>query len=218
MLAVHPRVQKFALAGIVVVVAVVGSMAWTRMFAQPFPPDTTPSGAYLRIAKNVSEGTTRDVFAYLEQDAQWAAYTIREMRAKASARVRQSYPDGERQLLLEVYKAEAEAPDGADVFVAQAARRGWVARLRRDLSGVASVEIEGARATVVTTRGTRYPFRRRDNGIWGLTIFTGDLVAEAERATRDLAVVTAAADDYDRTQRPPERAVIPLSPTPSAPR
>jgi hypothetical protein len=38
----------------------------------------------------------------------------------------------------------------------------------------------------------------RDNGIWGLTIFTADLVAESERASRDLDVVAAAADDYDR--------------------
>jgi hypothetical protein len=40
----------------------------------------------------------------------------------------------------------------------------------------------------------------RDNGIWGLTIFTADLLAEAERATRDLAVVEKAAADYDRAR------------------
>ncbi len=196
------RPPRIAAAVLGVVALAVISLAWVRAFARPFPPDTTPDGAYLRIAKNISEGRTRDVFAYLEQDAQWAAYTIHDMRAKASARVKASYPEGDRQMLLEVYKPEAEAPDGADVFVVQAARRQWVARLRKDLSGVASVEIEGERATVVTTRGTRYPFRKRDNGIWGLTIFTGDLLAEAERATRDLTVVNAAADDYDRTKTP----------------
>jgi hypothetical protein len=166
--------------------------------AKGFPPDTTPDGAYLRIAKNIAEGPTRDVFAYLEQDAQWAAYTIRDMRAKASERVRRSYPPGQREELLESYKVEAEAPDGADVFVAHAERKAWFSRLRKDLSGVARVEVEGVRATVVTMRGTRYPFRRRDNGMWGLTIFTAALVVEAERATRDFAVVTASADDYDR--------------------
>jgi hypothetical protein len=56
---------------------------------------------------------------------------------------------------------------------------------------------------VVTSRGTRWPFRRRDNGIWGLTIFTAELVAEAERTTRDLEVVVAAADDYDRMRGKP---------------
>jgi hypothetical protein len=86
------------------------------------------------------------------------------------------------------------------VFALIAERRGWIKRLRRDLSGVAKVEIDGPRATVQTARGTRYPFRVRDNGIWGLTIFTADLVAESERASRDLDVVATAADDYDRVK------------------
>jgi hypothetical protein len=72
--------------------------------------------------------------------------------------------------------------------------------LRKDLSGVVRVDIEGERATVVTARGTRYPFRRRDNGIWGLTIFTADLMAESERASRDLENISRAADDYDRVK------------------
>jgi hypothetical protein len=62
-------------------------------------------------------------------------------------------------------------------------------------------EIAGERATVVTARGSRYAFRRRDNGLWGLTMFTAALVAERDKATRDLAVVTAAASDYDRAKR-----------------
>jgi hypothetical protein len=77
-----------------------------------------------------------------------------------------------------------------------------VAQLRRDLSGVAKVDLEGERASVVTVRGTRYAFRKRDNGMWGLTLFTAQLLAEADRASRDLAVVTAAAEDYDRAPRP----------------
>ena len=59
-------------------------------------------------------------------------------------------------------------------------------------------DAKGERASVVTVRGTRWPFRKRDNGIWGLTIFTAELLAEAEKATRDLAVVEAAAADYDK--------------------
>jgi hypothetical protein len=51
---------------------------------------------------------------------------------------------------------------------------------------------------VITARGTRYPFRRRENGMWGLTLFTAELVAEAEKAARDFDVVKRAADDYAR--------------------
>jgi hypothetical protein len=168
------------------------------VFARPFPSDHTPEGAYMRIAKAASDDAPREIFAYLETDAQWACYTIKDARGKALARAQASYPEAEKRALEVAYRAEASAPDGADVFVLEAKKRGWLARLRKDLSGVARVEVEGERASVVTARGTRYPFRVRDNGIWGLTIFTGDLVAESERATRDLAVIESAAADYGR--------------------
>jgi hypothetical protein len=70
------------------------------------------------------------------------------------------------------------------------------------MSGIAWVDIDDKRerASVVTAHGTRWPFRRRDNGIWGLMVFTAELVAEAEKANRDLAVVEAAAADFDRVK------------------
>jgi hypothetical protein len=168
--------------------------------ARAFPSDRTPEGAYLRIAKAIADGDPRGVFPYLETDAQWACFTIRDERRKALGRVRASYPPDERAAYEKAYAPEADAPDGPDVLALIAERRGWIKRLRRDLSGVAKVEIDGPRATVQTARGTRYPFRVRDNGIWGLTIFTADLVAESERASRDLDVVATAADDYDRVK------------------
>lgn len=168
---------------------------------RPFPSDHTPEGAYLRIAKSVDEDHIADVFAYLETDAQWASYSIRDARAKAYARVMDSYPEPDRAQLVAAYGPLAHAPDGADVFALFAKQKGWDSRLRRDLSGVAHIEQEGERATVVTARGTRYAFHRRDNGIWGLTMFTGQLISESERAARDLAVVNSAADDYDRAAK-----------------
>jgi hypothetical protein len=167
---------------------------------QPFPSDRSPDGAYLRIAQAIDEERPRGVFPYLETDAQWASFTIRDARAKACARLRSSYPKDQAEDLLAAYAPLGDAPDGADAFVLLAKQRGWITQLRRDLSGVAKVDIEGERATVVTVRGTRYSFRRRDNGIWGLTLFSAALTAEAERASRDLAVVNLAADDYDRTK------------------
>jgi hypothetical protein len=169
---------------------------------RPFPSDKTPEGAYLRIAQSVDEDRIRDMFPYLETDAQWAAYTLRDARAKACARIRTSYPKGQGENLVAAYAPLGDLPDGADVFALLAKQKGWFAQLRRDLSGVAKVEIQGERASVVTVRGTRYPFRLRDNGIWGLTLFSATLLAEAERASRDLTVVNAAADDYDRALTP----------------
>ena len=165
-----------------------------------FPPDTKPEGAYLRIAIGVTTDHTRDCFAYLEDAAQHAAYSIRDYRKRASDRVAAAYPEPERTRLIEAYKKHATAPDGADVWVDIAERRGWAARLRRDLSGAAKVEVNGERATIETARGTRYGFRKRPNGIWGLTMFTADLMAEAERAARDAEVVEKAALDYERAK------------------
>jgi len=193
---VHRRPLLWLLLGFALLVAG-GALAIAR---RPFPADTTPEGAYARIALAVAEQRPRDAFAYLETEAQWAAFTIRDARRRALDLARASYPPGERDQLLAEWSAEADAPDGPDEFALLAARRGWIARLDRDMSGAAHVEIEGERATVVTARGTRYPFRRRDNGIWGLTIFTAELQAEAEKASRDLEVVERAARDYDRAK------------------
>jgi hypothetical protein len=185
---------------VLVVIAVLAiSLQWAlhTINGRPFPADTTPEGAYVRIAFALTQHRPTDAFAYLENEAQWAAFTIRDARKKAVDRVRESYPPDQQKALLDGWRKEAEAPDGADVFVALARARGWIERLERDLSGVASVDVEGERATVVTGRGTRYAFRRRPNGIWGLTLFTAELEAEAERATRDLDAVERAAKDYD---------------------
>jgi len=180
-----------------VAAAILGTwLVWHRLTR--FPPDTTPEGAYLRIAVNIGDGRPRDCFAYLEDQAQHAAYSIRDYRKQASDRIAAAYPEPERTRLLDAYHAHASAPDGADVWADMAQRRGWVTRLRRDLSGIGKVEMNGERATIETVRGTRYGFRRRENGIWGLSIFTAEIVAEAERAARDAEVVDKAASDYER--------------------
>jgi hypothetical protein len=165
-----------------------------------FPKDTTPEGAYARIVIAITKGNPRDSFAYLETKAQWAAYTIRDYRAQAASAVARAYPEPERTALLESYRGQADAPDGADVWVSLAESRGWIARLRKDLSGTKRIEIAGERATIETARGTRYAFRVRENGIWGLTTFTADLVAEAEKAARDFEMVTKSARDYERAR------------------
>lgn len=197
------RVGRWLLAA--ALLAVVGPFAWARL---TYPSDRTPEGAYLRVMIAVNRGAPEDFFAYLETPAQHACYTIRDYRKKAHARVLAAYPEPERSRLARELKPLAEAADGPDVFAHYARSRGWIARLRQDLSGVAHVEQQGARATVQTARGTRYPFRvRPENGIWGLTQFTAELVGEAERAARDYQMIDKAAGDYERAQQ--KRAASP---------
>jgi hypothetical protein len=183
------------LAGLLVTIALAALMSVLR-----YPSDKTPEGAYLRIAKSVNQGRPRDFFAYIETEAQHAAYTIRDYRKKALDRVLAAYPEPERSDLSRKYEAIAVAPDGADVFALYSEERGFLTLLRRDVSGIAKVDISGERATVETVRGTRYAFRKRENGIWGLTLFTAVLVSEAEKAARDLSVIETAAADYERAR------------------
>jgi hypothetical protein len=190
--------RKLIAAGGVAAILAAGGLVWHRL--SRFPPDTTPEGAYLRIAAMLGEGDARGCFSYLEDAAQHAAYTVRDYRKKASDRVAAAYPEPERSRLLEMYRPFATAEDGADVWLVLGERRGWIGQLRRDLSGMARTEIQGDRATIETTGGTRYAFRRRENGMWGLTLFTAELVAEAERAARDFDVVDKAAADYERAR------------------
>lgn len=157
----------------------------------------------------VNRGAPERAFAYLETRAQHACYTIRDMRRKAFESITAHFPEAERQKLAESYRPFANAPDGADIFAIYARERGWLDRLRRDLSGMAKVEVQGDRATVVTARGTRYAFRRRENGIWGLTLFTAALDAEAEKASRDSALIEQSAKDYERAANLQSRTTAP---------
>ncbi|MGE5784499.1 MAG: hypothetical protein ACM3ZE_07905 [Myxococcales bacterium] len=182
------------LASLLVLVPVAFAVrAWTR-----FPSDRTPEGAYLRVVTAVNRGAPERAFAYIETRAQHACYTVRDMRRKSLEAINAHFPEAVRDQAAAPYRALAVAADGADVFAIYARERGWLDRLRRDLSGIASTEVKGDRATIVTARGTRYAFRRRENGIWGLTLFTAALDAEAAKASRDFAIIDQSAKDYER--------------------
>jgi len=163
-----------------------------------YPSDRTPEGAYLRVMSAVNRGEPRAFFAYIETDAQHACFTIGEYRKRSAEVVKAHFPPAERDRALAQLGPAATSQDGPDVFAAYVAERKWFDVLRRDVSRVEKVEVQGERATVETVRGTRYPFRRRDNGIWGLTLFTAELVDEATRAARDFALHESAAQDFRR--------------------
>ena len=208
-----PGIKKRALlaAGLVVLA---GALYFVLAHAF-YPSDRTPEGAYYRVMIAVNKAQPTAIFAYLETPAQHACYTIRDYRKRGRERVLAAYPEPERSELAARHATEAAAPDGADIFALYAERLGWITRLRRDLSGIAKIDVRGERATVETVRGTRYPFRRRpENGIWGLTLFTPTLAAEAERAARDFALIDAAAKDYERAR---SAAGEPEKPAPPAP-
>ena len=176
-------------------------VVWFVVAWVTYPSDHTPEGAYLRIVAGVNRGRPEDFFPYIETHAEHSCFTIRDYRRKARERVLASFPEPERSRLAAEYEAEASAEEGRDVFALYARQRGWLDLLRRDMSGIERVEIQGERATVVTVRGTRYPFRRRENGAWGLTLFTATLVGEGEKAARDFSMIRAAAADYERAKK-----------------
>lgn len=186
--------QRWLYRGALVLVSLAAS--WATLWLL-FPSDHTPKGAYYRVVAAVNRGSAEQLFPYLETSAQHAAFTLHHYKKDSAAQIREHYPEAERETALERVRPLAEADEGPGVFAWYAKRFGWLQRLRRDLSGVANVEVDGERATVTTVRGTRYAFRRRDNGMWGLTLFTARLVVDAEKAARDYSVIEAAAKDFD---------------------
>jgi len=166
-------------------------------FAVRYPPDTTVEGVYARIARAVGRDDPTTCFAYLENDAQHAAFTIVDYAKKAEARIREAYPPEDRDRELPRYEALAQAASGAELWTQLARDNGYLVRLRKDMSGIDKIVYAGERATVVTVRGTRYSFRRRPNGIWGLTLFTAELESEAARIARDWERIQQAANDYE---------------------
>jgi hypothetical protein len=183
------------LAGLAVLVVIGAAMfAWRR-----FPSDRTPEGAYFRVVIAVNRGQVEAVFPYLETAAQHAAFTIHGYVVQSRARIAATYPGTEREAALARLPPLEVVEAGPGVFAWYAQKYGWIDRLRRDLSGVRNIVEEGDRATVETIRGTRYAFRKRENGMWGLTLFTARLVGDAEKAARDLSVIEQAAQDYERS-------------------
>jgi hypothetical protein len=165
-----------------------------------YPTDRTPKGAYYRVTTAVNRGQPLELFPYLETAAQHAAFTIHKYSVDAVKRIDAAYPAESGQRERDRFLALATREPGPGVFEWYADKYAWMDQLRRDLSGVANVEIAGERATVETVRGTRYAFRLRDNGMWGLTLFTARLVADAEKIARDYSVIDAAASDYERAK------------------
>ncbi len=185
----------------IALVAVAGGLTW---YSARFPPDTTPEGAYLRIAAAIASDDPAGCFSYLEEDAQHAAFSIHDYSHKSASRIEAAYPPPARERALASYRPLADAGGGDGVWALLARDRGWIGRLRRDLSGIDNVETHQGRATITTARGTRYSFRKRPNGMWGLTLFTVELQAEAERLARDWEQIDRAAADYERESNAPQ--------------
>ncbi len=175
-------------------------LAWSLHTSLRFPSDRTPEGAYVRIALAFGHSRLEDCFAYLETESQHALCTILDFRHRSVERVRTSFEEPEQTRLIEEYHAEGDAAGPPQLWAVVAHQRGWDTRMRRDLSGIQNVEIVQDRATIETAQATRYPFRRAENGIWGLTLFTAELLAHKERTARDFSMVERAAQDYDRAR------------------
>src|SRR5260221_5660264 len=125
------RVAKVAL---VVGLPVAVVVAFVLRSRAAFPKETTPEGAYARIAVAIAGGRPRDCFAYLETQAQWASYTIRDYRSQAAARIAQAYPEPDKTTMLASYRRAAGAADRDDLWLALAEGRRSIARPRKDLS------------------------------------------------------------------------------------
>ena len=168
------------------------------LLSMNFDSDQSPEGAYQRITKAVSRNEAEEFFAYLEEPAQHACFTIVDYRKKSLQLAKAHYPKEALLKLKNSFDVTADVNNASELFARIAQSEGWLDQLRQDMSGVARVERVGPRATVITQRGTRYSFRQRPNGIWGMTAFTSALVHDAQVASRDHQLVIESARDYQR--------------------
>lgn len=156
----------------------------------------------MRIAQAVNQDRPQDFFAYTDEEAQHACYSLLDNRRRARARILGGYPGPKQAEALRPFQDIAELESPADVLAYYARREGWLSQLRHDLSAVKKVEQSGPRATVVTVVGTRYALRRRPNGIYGLSAFTPFLCEEAEKSARDFVLIDKTASAYEGAKKP----------------
>lgn len=182
-------------------VAVLGGLAF-GIGAASYPSDRTPEGAYLRIVQAVNQDRPQDFFAYTDEEAQHACYSVLDNRRRARARIQSAYPQAKQADALLPFQGILGLEGAPDVFAYYARREGWLSQLRHDLSAIKTVEQAGPRATIVTVVGTRYSLRRRPNGIYGLSAFTPFLREEAEKSARDFVLIDKTAADYEALRRP----------------
>ena len=194
------RRQALLALGGIGIVGVGVPLGWISAAGRSFPGDHTPEGAYLRIVLAFGKTRLRDCFAYLETASQHALFTVLDYRKRSLGLVRNAFNEPEKSRWIQAWQAEGDAESPDDLWVVLATKNGWDTQLRRDLSGIRTVEHGGDRATIETALGTRYTFRRADNGIWGLTLFTADLVDLKDRSARDFAMTERAAQDYERAK------------------
>lgn len=186
-------------AAVVLGVGLVGAALW---FLRPAPA-TTPRGAFQRVALHTDQGRPEALFSYLDETAQQEAFTIRDYSRQSLALVEDAFPVEERARWIEQLRPLAQCEDGKDAFAHLARQRGWLERLHKDLSAIRTIEESGERASVETVNGTRYPFRRRPNGMWGVTLFTAELQELALKAARDHETLERSAKEFQRAKPAP---------------
>jgi hypothetical protein len=187
------------LLGLALMALILGvGLAWAQWI---YPSDRTPEGAYLRIVQAVNQDRPQDFFAYTDEEAQHACYSLLDYHRRAEARILGAYPEEKRASALVPFRAVARLNSPPDVLAYYARREGWLSQLRRDLSAVAKVESMGPRATVVTVGGSRYALRRRPGGIYGLSAFTPFLREEAEKSARDFVLIDRTASEYEAMRK-----------------
>ena len=183
-----------------------GGSSWSparcsRASAAEFPPDTQPDGATCASRTTISRA--RRARSLLPEDAaQHATFTIRDFRAKAAAR-RDALPEPERSKLMASYHEIASAPDGPSV-----SDPGARARLDRAAAQDLSESLRSDRGRARDGRHRARdplllsPARQRH---LGLTMFTAELLVEADAPARDFDVVLRASETTPpatETERP----------------
>lgn len=162
------------------------------------PDPRTLEGATAYAAQAIEEDDRTRLFKVIDARARHAMISIVTDRQRARAVIERSYPAEERAPAIAALGDAATVPDAAALF-ARRCDAACIAEIRDSLGAPVEQRVEGRVTIVRTTRERELRwYRKTDSDWWGLEWRTEALVAERDRANRDLAAIEENASTYDR--------------------
>lgn len=162
------------------------------------PDPRTIEGVTAYAMQALEHGDAARLFRVVDARSRHAMISIVADRHAARDAIRARYPASEQASALALLGDAAEARDAADLF-ARRCLEPCLGAFQDALGAPTETHPDGDELVVRTTRDAEVRlYRKRESDWWGLVWRTRELVAERDRANRDLAVILENAATYER--------------------
>jgi hypothetical protein len=165
------------------------------------PDPRTLEGATAYATLAVQEADGQRLFRVIDARARHAMISIVNDRRRQRELIERSYPEAERAPAIAALGDAGAARDAPDLFARRCDAR-CMGELRDTLGAPVSTRREGEITVAHTTRDADVMwYRKRDGDWWGLVWRTDALIAERDRANRDLTAIAENSATYDRRRQ-----------------